>query len=239
MGLQLCTFTGCDSSSSISELISIQQEFPFIEYGVLFNSAKVGTGRYPSVDWIVKFLEAKEITNRAFHICGDKLLTEFITSPETKLAKKNLWSDKTRIQLNFAAKAFTVEQLNKAINSFAPTPIITQHNKSKENLWKEIPAKNHHILFDASGGRGTTRTEWPSTLLNRHCGFAGGLGPDNLSEQLILIDKAADGYDYWIDMETNVRTDDKFDLVKVRKCAEIVSSFLRTCVPVMKELDVP
>ena len=61
-----------------------------------------------------------------------------------------------------------------------------------------------------------------------YCGYAGGLGPANITQQLPLIAKAASEAKIWIDMERNVRNEDDsvFDFLKVNLVAELVSPFV-------------
>ncbi len=54
-------------------------------------------------------------------------------------------------------------------------------------------------------------------------GYAGGLKPSNIAQQLPLIAAAAGDGPYWIDMESGVRdADDRFDLGKCRAVCEAV-----------------
>jgi hypothetical protein len=82
-------------------------------------------------------------------------------------------------------------------------------------------------------------------VLNRwdYHGYAGGLGPDNLEEQIPRILEAASykGFskeiqegDIWIDMETKVRSDQdrQFDLEKVEHCLEIAAPHIKIGEPV-------
>ena len=59
-------------------------------------------------------------------------------------------------------------------------------------------------------------------------GYAGGLGPDTLAEQLPKIAEATGDRTIWIDMESKVRSEDdqQFDLDKVRACLEISKSWV-------------
>jgi phosphoribosylanthranilate isomerase len=77
-------------------------------------------------------------------------------------------------------------------------------------------------LFDLSGGAGVLPVEWPPAWSGVRCGYAGGLGPANVAEQLARIERAAPGASFWIDMERRVRSEDdsQFDLKKVRKVLE-------------------
>ncbi len=82
-------------------------------------------------------------------------------------------------------------------------------------------------LFDQSHGAGVLPEKWPYNFPACQCGYAGGLGPENLAEQLASIATVADDrWPWWIDMETGVRTGGWFDLAKVRQCCEIVKEFL-------------
>ena len=76
-------------------------------------------------------------------------------------------------------------------------------------------------LFDISGGRGIVPKEWPKQ--KGYCGYAGGLSPDNLQEQLEKIEKVVDDVPIWIDAETHLRSPDNsiLDLDKVRSFLEI------------------
>jgi phosphoribosylanthranilate isomerase len=85
-------------------------------------------------------------------------------------------------------------------------------------------------LFDTSGGAGVLPNRWPGAWPGRYCGYAGGLGPDNVVEQLTRIRIAAnEGERFWIDMERRVRSDDdeQFDLDKVRTVLEAVKPLVQ------------
>jgi len=89
-------------------------------------------------------------------------------------------------------------------------------------------------LYDSSGGKGISPSEWfpPVTgpnWQNYSTGYSGGLGPDNLKEELQNIASVVDSSveqvcPIWIDMESKIRTGDKFDLDKVQQCCEIVAN---------------
>ncbi len=84
-------------------------------------------------------------------------------------------------------------------------------------------------LYDVSGGAGILPSTWPEPLPETYCGYAGGLGPANLKDQIELILEITGDTRIWIDMETRVRSDDdtEFLLDKVRKCLEIAKDFVQ------------
>lgn len=103
--------------------------------------------------------------------------------------------------------------------------------------WRQAPfayvAGDVHLLQDRSGGRGALETEWfaPDELCRKAgaaIGYAGGLSPSNIAEQLPRIAEAAGGMAFWIDCESGVRTDDWLDPAKVEAMAAAVLDFLRS-----------
>ena len=64
-------------------------------------------------------------------------------------------------------------------------------------------------------GRGAAPPSWPKAREGAFCGYAGGLNPDIIGVTLPVIAACVPaGQPYWIDMESGVRTDDRFDLDK-------------------------
>lgn len=57
---------------------------------------------------------------------------------------------------------------------------------------------------------------WPNPIEN--CGYAGGLTPENVKEQLCLIKNlVGENGSIWIDAESSLRGYDQFDLGKVEE----------------------
>jgi phosphoribosylanthranilate isomerase len=65
-------------------------------------------------------------------------------------------------------------------------------------------------LFDTSGGRGEIPLAVPGHNKARLVGFAGGITPENVLRWIGSVN----AQNYWIDMESGVRTDDWLDLDK-------------------------
>ena len=49
-------------------------------------------------------------------------------------------------------------------------------------------------------------------------GYADGISFDNIKEKVDFLESSPIVRNYWIDMESSVRTDDKFDIAKVMAC---------------------
>ncbi|KWU19177.1 hypothetical protein [Burkholderia cenocepacia] len=232
MQLRYCTLTGIDESVSLDALGELAAEFPFVEFGVLFSRSQAGTGRYPSLAWIEHLADNAEslgLPRLALHICGSAV-KEFIAREDIV----DLASKFGRIQLNFHSSKFQTSDIAAALLRVAPEcRVITQVNDANADLAEQLRWQNcynHELLFDKSGGRGLSPEDWPVLTRDTRnpCGYAGGLGPDNLEAELRRIDAAAGDRAIWVDMEGKLRdASDRFDVSQARKCLEIVRDHLK------------
>lgn len=100
---------------------------------------------------------------------------------------------------------------------------------------------NIDVLFDVSHGAGILPSSWPNPYMwidkEVNVGFAGGLSPDNVEENLFKIQEQFPGLrpdsgsfpmEVWIDAETHLRSghDSKFDLEKVRAFLKASEKFI-------------
>jgi hypothetical protein len=251
MIFQTVTITGADDSISPAELLPLSREFPFVEWGILASASNTGAPRFPSLAWMDAF-RAMSIDNRlnaSLHLCG-RWVRMFLVGDLDPLVPL-LANGFARIQLNFHAERNKCEPAAalRAMDNLrcrslfgAGLKFIFQLDGERGNDHLEsiaIEEANAYGtcnclgLFDVSGGAGILPGKWPKPLYHEDGkfdshGYAGGLGPDNLAEQIPLIAAAAGDIPFWIDMETHVRSDDDtlFDLAKVRRCLEIASHFV-------------
>lgn len=223
--LMRVTFTGVDENTNLEQLKTVSSIYPYVEWGILYSenpSGRLGFNRFPSQQWFVENKEKIEaIKNEtgasfALHICGGAV--------KTLLSGENVFLPQilalfNRVQINLIYKEKNLTDLQNLFLAYPDINFITQHNKANESLYGKVEAKNHQILFDSSGGRGITSDHWQNPLSDKLYGYAGGLGPENIKEQLINIEKASNNKQFWIDMENKVRTDDIFDL---SKCEQVL-----------------
>lgn len=189
-------------------MVELSMRHPFAEWGFLYSPMMSGKGgRYPSVHFLTRYLETlPESINVALHMCGDGA-PNLINGDEQEQNLLEIMRQRNgRIQLNFnaARRGFTTSQLSDFIAK-AGVDIITQYSKPNASVVSNIQLNNHLMLFDASGGQGKLRDSWNPPLANAVCGYAGGLSPINIAEQLPLIHSAVGGNPYWIDMEGKLR----------------------------------
>ncbi len=225
MKLYRCTFTGVDQFTNFSKLSKISEKYPYVEWGILYSESKSGKeNRYPTLDFIKKFFhDVSPKNNTALHICG----AEAYRLIDGKYDIMKI-CDFYRIQLNVNNKNKEInrKKLKDLILNFSATDFILQMNESNRDICDEDFIAN--ILFDKSGGNGISPNEWPYYNYNKEmCGYAGGLGPDNISNEFEKISKLCSNQSFWIDMENKVRTDDKFDLEKCVNVLEIIDSYIK------------
>ena len=204
------TFTGADDWTSVDGMRELSRRYP-IEWGVLFSRKRQGIDpRYPGGEAMSRLLWSG-LTLSA-HLCGgysDDIMAsrEFLDVPADLGYLK-------RIQINHDAP--DTRRIIEFQNGWGKMRCIAQARGD------EFPRDTSvDWLCDISGGRGLTRMSWPKHP-GRLVGYAGGLNPTNVVEAIAAIGATGP---YWIDMESGVRTNDRFDLEKCRRvCEQIYGS---------------
>jgi hypothetical protein len=234
--LERVTVTGADDGTDPEDLFRLSVKYPFVEWGILLSKSQEGNSRFPSLRWIehLKWLidgkphwfetEGKK-TKPALsgHLCGS-WVRELCAGRLTFLADRpTICAMFERVQLNFHANTHSVhkDEFTRALKSWKTVnQYIFQFDNTNNWILATANAENINVapLFDTSGGAGIYPGSWPLGF-GASCGYAGGLHPDKITEQLPRIRAAAEHCKIWIDIETHVRSnDDKlFDLDKVEK----------------------
>ena len=216
MKLKYVAITGADDGVTVDRLNALAVEFPFVEWALLFMPERMGQNRFPSAAWLKDFAANYKGAHKAMHLCGSAFLGFVENDPAILETMKGF----RRIQLNLefgdVDGRYDPEKLLARIKAHPEFEFVIQYTEKRKNLLPALaPIPNHAILFDASAGTGVLPGSWPAPLSGHFCGYAGGLKPDNLLENIDKISKAAGDCQTWIDMESGVRTDDRFDLEKV------------------------
>jgi hypothetical protein len=238
--LYCVTVTGADDTTDPEELVRIQEEFPFVEWGVLLSKSSEGRPRFPSREWLGRLAVASNLTGRlnlSGHLCG-RWVRDLVQRGEFTFHddRPELGDLFYRYQLNFHAELMAPHaDFHRCLERADCCEFIFQLDNVNGRLYEEAQECTEILvsgLFDTSGGAGVLRDSWLPAI-GRRCGYAGGLGPDSLAAELPKILEAARGADWvWVDMETHVRTQmpiggDFFDLAKVRRCLEIAQPFVQ------------
>lgn len=233
LNLTHCTLTGVDESADLDRLAELSSKYPIAEWGFLYSPKRQGQpGRYPSIEFLHGALQSlPDHVRVALHVCGqgvpdllagEKVISKLVTMVTVRGG---------RIQLNFnhARDSINPGALHDFLDRFPALTVITQHNESNAALWQEFQGHpNHAILFDASGGQGIKAESWPA-MLPVSCGYAGGLGPDNLNGALEELAGVVGHRSIWVDMEGKLRAKewdghDWLDFLRCEECLRIAQS---------------
>lgn len=211
--ISLVTFTGIDNRCDLKAIKDFCEKYKAVEFGVLLSlTPEDKDARYMAAAEIDHVVEQLGGTQLALHVCGSAV-TKFVEGDKyvTSLARQF-----SRIQLNFSLPKvrFTASELENAMAQ--AQFVITQHAPGNEELVNLIKATNHQVLHDTSGGRGIATEDWQEPFEHKWTGYAGGLGPDNVEEQVARIDRISGSTPVWIDMESRVRSNGYLDLAKCR-----------------------
>lgn len=235
MKIKYVALTGADTTVKHQALADLSQKYPFAEWAILFSQSKAGVPRYPSHDWAVDLagLARDANMNLAAHLCG-KWVEDALKGNITFVNNVDFDRAFGRLQLNMGTErlkqAVTCEPLFNAVKHVRQD-VIFGGNYRHITIDAEFFLKSGLFpLFDASGGRGVETKDWPEPFRLSNgtplvCGYAGGLGPDNVADEVARIEDKAKEAVIWIDMETKLRSkSDNFDL---EKCEAVLQAAQR------------
>ena len=230
MHIDRVTITGADDSTDIHWMVDMQERFPFVEWGILVSKSQMGGYRFPSLDWLSRLIIPQDKLRTSMHVCG-KWVREICDGDWSNLILEvGVVAERCqRVQLNFHAHTHKLGDrflsAAKRASSNSGWQLIFQIDGVNDGLMND--AKDAGIdavpLYDLSGGAGVLPSHWPKQPECVYTGYAGGLGPRNVVEQVEKIKSVANGR-IWIDMETRVRTEDDS-----RLDAALVESVLAQC----------
>ncbi|WP_027578420.1 hypothetical protein [Bradyrhizobium sp. Ai1a-2] len=207
---EFITFAGVDNWTCVRAMAHLSSLYP-IEWGVLFSPKRQGVDpRYPGGDGLSRIMWSN--LRLSAHICGD-YSDAIMEGRDIERPPVDFWYFK-RCQINHAA----------------PVPARINYFRSGWGIKRgiaqcrgdEFPSDTSvDWLFDRSGGTGETPTAWPMHPGgNRLVGYAGGISPENIRGVMSVLEQMPGRY--WIDMESGVRTDDRFDIEKCRAVREAI-----------------
>jgi len=234
MHIKYITCSDPRNYNQVADMFDLWDIDPRVEVAVQMHPGKVspGTERY---NWIKDLFHGLYGFNEnlAIHvnndwcddICNGKVpdelkyffnYTNFYSEPIVK-----------RVQLNMPQKTadrFNPHKLKSVIdyyNEYYKKDFIIQYNDRTKDAVDALDrtGAKFQLLFDASGGRGQLPRAWQSPVypIFHKQGYAGGLKPENVSENLDKISKVAGIFPTWIDAEGGLKTDDKFDVKRARQ----------------------
>lgn len=240
MNIKYITCSDPRNYNAIYELFDLWDIDPRVEIAVQMHPGKVspGTERY---NWIKDLFHALYGYNEnlAIHvnndwcddICNGKVPDEL--KPFFHATNDHCKPIVKRIQLNMPQKTadnFNPQKLKSVIDYYSEyhdKDFIIQYNMRTKNAAEQLhkTRAKFQLLFDASGGKGELPRAWQSPVypIFHQQGYAGGLRPENVSENLDKISNVAGVFPTWIDAEGGLKTDDKFD---AKRAAEYIRNTL-------------
>lgn len=233
MKLTKVTFTGIDSWTDLQRLTHLSQQYPYAEFGLLVSKDWRQNGNRfpnPNIMWNLANQWSQQPFSLSLHICGELAME----------AAKGDWSYDTFSEAMNAPELITIfERVQLNVNSKPLFDELHRFRKGRIELIVQMRSasickqfleggspEGMSYLIDSSGGRGIDTPIEVVDAPDIHIGYAGGIGPENVKEKLqYLLQYPSDG-EFWIDMESRVRTEDRFDLDKVEEvlyvCDEII-----------------
>ncbi len=229
MKLTRVTITGADESVLVSDLFALRNDFPFVEFGILASVTREGKEpRYPGLDWLNRACTGSLPISA--HLCG-QFSRDAIDGPFLwAIERYGMFRNVNRIQFNGANPDYapTRERVDRYALHFPDKEFILQ-TKSFSPVGF-IQNRKFAWLLDNSGGRGIELETLPDPIIGSHCGYSGGIGPENIDRICQTLTSNPNESSVWIDMESNIRSEvngkSVFDLVKVRMCLEIASKYV-------------
>ena len=229
MKLSNITFTGIDGRTDLGVLWEIQQKYPMVEWGVLVaKNWKDNGNRYFNPSYLDS-LENRGL-NLSAHLCGSiaraAVRGDIEPFREWVCGYGYIFN---RCQLNVATSQnnpMSFDYSGEICNYF--DEVILQQKSAREVPLFLNSKVSRHItcLLDASGGQGI---DTPIEILNlpHKIGYAGGINADNVADKLSYLLENDGVYDFWIDMESGVRTNDWFDTDKVWHILEVCDKIIK------------
>jgi hypothetical protein len=217
MNLKYITCSDPRESLQINDLIELTKISPKVEIGMQSHPSAMMSGLDRNI-WFNQFLDwagkQKTPVNIAMHVnyqwC-DKMCTGIIPNEIAKwMQLRNVHTDAPvikRWQLNIGdgTNNFDAEKIARLIEMFPENDFLFPFNpyvQSKISALYKTNAK-FSLMYDSSYGYGICPDRWnPPVYNDRNMGYAGGLSPENVAQNLEKISQVVPkDYTTWIDAE--------------------------------------
>lgn len=235
MRLRYITCSDPRETVAVEAVLRLSQTAPIVEIAVQAHPSKMSDGM-PRNQWFNRLLKESlympKAPNLAVHVnmewCDN--FCQGILAPEIKNWLSLTRTDGTpvirRWQINVygsKTKIFNPEEIAKLLKSFSDNEFIFQYGPSECYNIKCLneTGSKFSLLYDVSCGTGKTNKNWAAPLYTNHPqGYAGGLSPENVTENLDKIKLVTkDRTDVWIDAESKLKNPEtkKFDINRAKQ----------------------
>ena len=239
MFLKTVVCSGINEKNDIDNAIEFLKQYKTAEFGVQCSPKKAGYDT-PRFDWLkelLSLLNKQQIENRVALHLNEGFVVSFCNGklPDEISDLLTIGNTVGRLQLNFkigreffdSGNIPDIKTLNQTMKIVEPHAIIL--SASQPNL--PFIRKAHHygmkfdVLFDDSFGEGIAPDTRKAPLFDDvFQGYAGGLSPENIAEELIKIKKVAQGA-VFIDAEGKLKEDGCFCFDRAEKFVQNALDF--------------
>lgn len=223
MQLRYITCSDIRENASVDKVIELLQISSKVEIGIQAHRPTMNKGM-PRHMWLENLLSLSDCfsqpLNIAIHInhawCSDFCDGIIPEELQELLDRKHEGTGKPiikRWQLNLgdATSIPCADKTSKIIKNYRQNEFVFPYNNNKklQEFISRLDSKgvNFSLLYDSSYGAGISPESWNSPVyMNHPQGYAGGLSPENVSENLDKIAKVAGSRtDIWIDAEGKLK----------------------------------
>jgi hypothetical protein len=225
------TFSGVDETADVERLKEIRSHYFTVEWGLgLAIERQNREAGFPGVDWICKL--SPEL-NLSAQLSGESARA-FLKGDDAELMTKygKVWSLFRRIQINSTQGIDQVDLsgLTQLVAKNADKQIILRVRDRNLEIADALVAQgiSCSTLFDESEVQELAQKKWPKGLKRfAGCGYAGGLGPDNIYKQLTPILNAAQSAErWWVEIDSFLRaTEHDQDVFSLASCKRTIREF--------------
>lgn len=198
-------FTGVDSADCLAGMSDLARHYP-IEWGVLIDDAKADDVLFANPDVRARLLETPGLLFAA-HVCGAQARLIANSPDEVTLDLSRF----QRVQVNHSFNGSSPQQVENTVRFGRMRRVRTMLQ-----CLVDFPSDCRlDWLYDTSFGTGKSPDHWPQlpAASGPLCGYSGGIKAQNVRDILEAI-ATPSGSQYFIDMESGVRTGGRFDLGK-------------------------
>ncbi len=243
--LKFITCSGANEFTNITDLVSLSEKFPMIEWGIQVSGKKCGQGS-ARLAWIQRLHHCLRTDNQklqmALHINADwvdgftagELPTELISLLRLKNIKNAPFFG--RVQLNFKLgrdkapyPSILVDHMRAYGDDRRFIFSFNEENKEFIHFLYRKGLRDFDVLYDSSHGEGLSAHEWLAPAFFDYGvlqGYAGGLSPDNVMEKVVGIRSVVPyNRSFYIDAEGRLKGDDKH--LSLVKCEQYVVNALK------------
>ena len=225
------TFAGLDDTADLEKLKEIRSLYFTVEWGIrLAVEREGGDAGLPDIGWICRL--APEL-NLSAELQG-KYASDFLQGDDVELMAhySECWPQFRRIQIDSPSVRAEVDLpgLARLMEKNAEKQLVYRVRDQNLEVVDALVAQgiSCSTLFDQSEVQELAQKKWPKGIKRfAACGYAGGLGPDNIYKQLSPILNAAQSAErWWVEIDSSLRTkEDGRAVFNLANCKRTVREF--------------